>query len=138
MSLELITAIHRCTHQIALFLERHKGELGVTQAEAHVLGFLAQAEVRSVGELHHSFGHRRSTLTSILDRLEGRGLLAREINPDDRRSFLLRLTPPGRELAKRVLDLLQGLEASALQGVGESGLQRFLSLAAKLEKAASE
>jgi len=34
-----------------------------------------------IGTLHREFGHERSTLTSILDRLERRKLIRRELNP---------------------------------------------------------
>jgi DNA-binding MarR family transcriptional regulator len=109
--LTLIPALHRATHQIGLYLER-AGE--VTQAEAHILAHLAEHGARTVAELHTALAHRRSTLTSILDRLEGRGLATREVSPSDRRSFVITLTPEGATVAARVHALLQALEARAL------------------------
>jgi DNA-binding MarR family transcriptional regulator len=88
----LVAAIERATHLLGLYLER---QTGVTQVEAHVLARLGRAGPSSPGELHRLFGHRRSTLTNVLDRLEARGYVRRELNPSDRRSFIVSLTPTG-------------------------------------------
>jgi DNA-binding MarR family transcriptional regulator len=86
------------------------GELGLTQAEAHVLAQIGVRGAVSISVLYHEFGHKRSTLTNILDRLEKRGLIHREMNRTDRRSILVQLTPPGNRMARRVNDALDRLE----------------------------
>src|SRR5262252_3107859 len=75
--LKLIPALHHATHSVSVFLDRHSA-LGVTQAEAHILTHLWAEGESTVGQLHGAFGHRRSTLTSILDRLADRGLISRK------------------------------------------------------------
>src|SRR5947209_9560066 len=99
MPLQLIHPIHRATHRIGLYLEALK-EPGLTQGEAHILAVLAENPTAKVAELHESLAHKRSTLTSILDRLAGRGLITREVSQSDRRSFVIRPTRKGRTLAR--------------------------------------
>ena len=41
--------------------------------------------------------------TNRIDRLEAAGLVERRLDPDDRRSFLVRLTETGREVADRAV-----------------------------------
>src|SRR5215468_2596921 len=113
--LALVPGLQRATHRVGLFVQA--GGLGVSQGEAHVLAELAAAGQASVAALHAAFAHRRSTLTSILDRLERRGLLRRALHPEDRRSFLIVLTPRGRSLARRVHAALAALEAAVLRRV---------------------
>jgi DNA-binding MarR family transcriptional regulator len=43
-------------------------------------------------------------MTNRIDRLEAKGLVKRDDDPDDRRGFLISLTPRGRKLVDRVLD----------------------------------
>ena len=43
-------------------------------------------------------------MTSVIDRLERRGLVARAPNPADRRGSLVRLTPEGRSLIERAME----------------------------------
>ena len=139
MTLRLIPALHRATHEVGLFLDRRRASLPVTQAESHVLSWLVGQRGRgSMADLHRSFGHKRSTLTGIVDRLEARGLLARRVHPDDRRSFLLELTPAGRRLGGDARRALAGLEARLVRRVGEGEAARCLAVLEALARAAGE
>lgn len=61
----------------------------------------------------------RSTLTNVLDRLEQRRLVRRELNPSDRRSFTIHLTSRGRKQARHVAASLDELEAAVRDLVSE-------------------
>jgi DNA-binding MarR family transcriptional regulator len=82
----------------------------VTQAEAHVLAQLHRHGAQTVGELQRRFGHKRSTLTNVLDRLDLRGLIERRVNPHDRRSFIVATTREGGRAARQVTRVLDDLE----------------------------
>jgi DNA-binding MarR family transcriptional regulator len=132
--LRLVPPVHRATHRIGLLVQA--SGLGVTQGEAHVLAHLAEGGPCAIGALHEAFAHRRSTLTSILDRLEARGLLRREMNAADRRSYLVRPTARGRALAARVHGTLRDVEAEVLRGVTAADLAGFDSVVSALAAAA--
>ena len=138
MPLRLIAHLHKATHQVGLYIHRELSEIAISQAEAHVLSFLSAHGPCSIADVHHSFGHRRSTLTSILNRLEDRGLIAREVHPDDRRSYLLRLTRQGRPPASRARRTLERLEAAALAGVSEQQVAAFIAVIEAIQAAAEE
>ena len=70
MSLRLVPPIHRATHRIGLYLADLR-EDGLSQGEAHILALLATSAPATIAELHRGLAHKRSTLTSILDRLRG-------------------------------------------------------------------
>jgi DNA-binding MarR family transcriptional regulator len=106
----IATSLERSAHLIGSYLDRTVGELSVSQAEAHVLLALSQHEPVPIGALHRAFGHKPSTLTNVVDRLERRDLVRRESNPEDRRSVLIRLTSSGEDAADRVLAALTRLE----------------------------
>jgi DNA-binding MarR family transcriptional regulator len=122
MALRLIPHVHRAAHRIALHIQRLAGR-PVTQAEAHVLAHLVEAGDATVAEVHRAFGHRRSTLTSILDRLEVRGLIVRHTDARDRRTFVLSLTREGRALARRITSHLEKFEAEILAHTSARDLQ---------------
>src|SRR5262245_35953168 len=100
-SFHLIPALERATHAVALWIERAFADLRLTQAEAHVLAALGEIAPCSINDLHHRFGHKRSTLTSLLDRLEERGWVRRATHPASRRLTLVELTEDGRLIADR-------------------------------------
>lgn len=115
--LRLVLDVHRATHRLGLFLEAAEPPLDVSQGEAHLLAYLLEEGDTSLGALHAAFAHKRSTLTSYVDRLEAKRLVRRELRPEDRRSFQVSLTAAGRTLATRVHRRLEALEAAALEGL---------------------
>jgi DNA-binding MarR family transcriptional regulator len=119
VTLSLIPDIHRATHAIALALSSHP-KLDVTQAEGHILAHLHESTEARISELHARFGHRRSTLTSVLDRLEQRGLIERTGDRNDRRAFVITLTRSGRTSAAAVHRILATIESEALSGVSDA------------------
>lgn len=137
MPLRLIHPIHRATHRIALYLNE-LGERDLTQGEAHILALLAESSPAHVGELHRGLAHKRSTLTSILDRLAARGLITRSVSKEDRRSFVIMLTTKGRKLARRVSHHLSNLERAVAQRVSAGDMKAFDKVVAALEREARE
>ena len=136
MALLLIPQIHRTTHQIGLYIER--SGLRLNQGEAHIMAHLAGAGDCSVGELHKAFAHKRSTLTSYLDRLAERRLIRREVSAQDRRSFVVSLTPAGKALAGKIHRHLEALEKEVLRGARPGQSRAFTNLIGAVEAAATK
>jgi DNA-binding MarR family transcriptional regulator len=132
--LRLVPPLHRATHRVGLYLQSTR--LGLSQGEAHVLAHLAAEGEATVAALHAAFAHRRSTLTSILDRLVAAGLVRRDVHADDRRSFLIRLTPRGRTLARKVHQALARLEEQVAKRVGAADVAGFSAVVEALQAAA--
>ncbi len=130
--LRLIPEVHRATHRIGIFLD----SLGITQGEGHILSHLAGSGDTSIAELHRALAHRRSTLTSILDRLAERQYISRESDAKDRRSFIVRLSTKGKTVAARVHRELARIEDAALKGVTGSEFQSVVKVLQTLEKTA--
>jgi DNA-binding MarR family transcriptional regulator len=127
-----VAPVERATHLVALYLDRALSGTEVTQAEAHLLARLARGSA-SPGELHAAFGHKRSTLTSVLDRLEARGFIRRTPHPDDRRSFLITLTPAGHDEADTVVHAVARLERAVSRRTTAEERDGFAATLAALE-----
>jgi DNA-binding MarR family transcriptional regulator len=130
----IVPALERATHAVALWIERTFSQLRLTQAEAHVLAYLAEHTPCSINDLHHSFGHKRSTLTSLLDRLESRGWIRRTAHPTSRRLVQVELTNTGSPVAERVAAAVHGLEERLLVQVGREDATTFLRVIHSLEE----
>jgi DNA-binding MarR family transcriptional regulator len=135
MTLRLVHPVHRATHRIGLYLDALR-ERGLTQGEAHILALLAQSRRTNVADLHRGLAHKRSTLTSILDRLAKRGLITRAVGEKDRRTFVVRLTAKGRKLAQRVQRHLSALERAVARRVTATDMKRFMKVVTVLEEEA--
>jgi DNA-binding MarR family transcriptional regulator len=132
MALRLIPHIHRATHRIGMHIAG-LDDPSVNQAEAHVLAHLASAGESTIGQVHRAFGHKRSTLTSILDRLEERRLIARTSDERDRRTFVVSLTKSGRAAARRVTQHLEAFERRALHTAPPADVRAFLRVLQRFE-----
>jgi DNA-binding MarR family transcriptional regulator len=132
--LRLISEVHRATHRIGIFLDG----LGITQGEGHILSHLAASGDTSIAELHRALAHRRSTLTSILDRLAERQFITRESDPKDRRSFIVRLSKKGKTVAARVHRELADIEDRALTSVNGRQFRFVVKVLQELEKIADQ
>jgi len=130
----LAPALEHATHALGLWVERAFRDVGLTQAEAHVLAYLARHLDAAINDLHTSFGHKRSTLTSILDRLEGRGWVRRVPHPSSRRLVAVELTEAGRAIGERASGALAAIEERVLATMGEAAIDDFLAVIHALEE----
>ena len=94
-SLRLVGSVHK----------RHSQELQrnfkITGPQLGVMRIVARYPRISLGEMSQRIYLHISTVSSIVDRLEAAGYLARKRGSDDRRVVFLRLTDKGRALLKR-------------------------------------
>ncbi|HME88016.1 MAG TPA: MarR family transcriptional regulator [Chthoniobacterales bacterium] len=135
MALHFVHPVHRATHRIGLYLDDLR-ERGLTQGEAHILAMLDRSAPARISDLHRGLAHKRSTLTSILDRLAARGFITREVSKADRRTFWVRLTAKGRTAAKRVSRHLSTLEQSVLKRATAADIKGFQNVVTILEQEA--
>jgi MarR family transcriptional regulator, organic hydroperoxide resistance regulator len=124
----VILALHRATHATLHALTARLAGRGLTASEINVLANLADGRVRSIGDLGSATATKPTTLTSVLDRLAGRDYVTREVDPADRRSFLVSLTPAGRRVARAARSAAADLERTALAAVVDRDLAGFLAV----------
>lgn len=135
--LQFVSPIHKATRQIGEFMEADSRARGVEPSEGHLLSYTTLYGPCPVSQLTRVFGHKPSTLTGMLDRLEEKGLLTREPNPDDRRSTLVRVTEDGGRVATELRGMLEELEQSVHQRIAArdfEGFQRVMTAIADVTR----
>jgi MarR family transcriptional regulator, organic hydroperoxide resistance regulator len=130
-----VLALQRTTHCTLHALGSALADLDMGAAEINVLANLADRGALSVRELGAETGTRASTLTSVIDRLENRGYLTRELDAADRRSFRLPLTELGRGVAARVRAAVTDIERDALAGLSAAQIAGFHAVITALQEA---
>ena len=133
--LRIISPIHRTLRRLGTHLDARSRELGLRGQDAHLLAYLTFYGPCTVSRLGEVFGHKPSTLTSMLDRLESDGYLVRRPNPDDRRSFRVDTTAAGTELGRRSRRVAEGCEAEILARITADDLAGFDRVLAAVEAA---
>ena len=110
---------------MTLSIERELKGLGLSAPEGHLLSYVRRYGPSPMGELTRVFGHRKSTLTSMVDRLCERGLMARQVNPEDRRSFVVSTTARAGRLVEAGGAVLRRLEGAVRRRVSRAAVQGF-------------
>lgn len=94
-------------------------EVGLHVGQEMVLLELWEEDGLKGGELASRLGVEPPTVSRMLGRLEGCGLLERRRDPKDARSFRVYLTDRGRDLRGPVEDLWRRVEEEAFEGMSE-------------------
>jgi len=131
----VVLALQRATHHTLRALSAALTDLNLSAAEINALANLGDGGTLSVRQLSERTGTRASTLTGLLDRLENRGYLARELDPADRRSFRLPLSETGPAVAARVRAAIADLERDALSGLDATQLAGYHAVVTALQEA---
>jgi MarR family transcriptional regulator, organic hydroperoxide resistance regulator len=132
-----VLALQRTTHRTLHALGSALADLNLGAAEINVLANLADRGALNVRELSAETGTRASTLTGVIDRLESRGYLTRELDASDRRSFRLPLTELGQAVSARVRAAVTDIERDALAGLSATQIAGFHAVITALQEACS-
>ncbi|MEV1023123.1 MarR family transcriptional regulator [Streptomyces sp. NPDC050264] len=104
MNAELIDCLFAIRTQVHGELKELARDAGLTDAQTDVLWRLSRAEEMTARRLSDLLQCDASTATSMIDRLEKRGLVRRVPHPTDRRAKVIQLTPEGCALRDRVIE----------------------------------
>src|SRR5512139_4068132 len=102
--------------------------LGLTYPQYLVMLALWQRDRQTVSQLGERLSLDSGTLTPLLKRLEASGLLQRLRDATDERRVLLQLTPAGRSLKERAVQVPRAVASAT-----GCGLDEIASLTARLQ-----
>lgn len=129
----------RRLHQIAvaIFLQETEAA-GITPVQYAVLQAAANQPGIDQRTLARSVGLDTSTIASVIDRLEARGLVQRESSPNDRRVRLLHPTDAGQMLLSNVVPAMQRAQERILEPLPKAERKEFMRMVRTLVTANNE
>lgn len=102
--------------------------LGLSPRGWGVLSTLVESGPLTQIDLATTLSIDRTAMVYLLDELEEQGLVERIRNPKDRRSFLIHLTPSGRQTQKRAAGGLAGQTEKLLAPLDAAGRRQLIEL----------
>jgi len=132
--LKILSPMHKAIRRIETHLEKKIKRMGVISSEGHLIAYLFVYAPCSIMDLNKVFGLKKSTLTSMLDRLEKRDLLLRKIDPKDRRSWKVFLKPKGKALAKKIRKITDEFEKMLCENFTDRDLKGFQKVLISIEE----
>jgi DNA-binding MarR family transcriptional regulator len=106
----ILSPIHQANRQASLHIDAILSDLRVSASEGQLLAFVGARDGAPVTAVVRLLGVPKSTITSLLQRLERGGLIRRAPNPDDARSQLLFVTKKGAHLGMAARERVKELE----------------------------
>ncbi len=97
----------------------------INSAQGRIMFALWQQDNISINELAQKTQLKKSTLTSMLDRLEGMGYINRERSTKDRRIILIKRTQKDKNIEKKYVELSQEHAALFYKGFSENQIDLF-------------
>ena len=135
-----LAAIVNQLHRLVLIMPEAKFPTGMTVSQLSTLGYLAMVEESNVyqRDIETFFHLRRSTVSSLLNTLERKGLLRREPVPHDARLKKLVLTETGLALSTQALSVMQRMNQVLIQGLTPEEVVQLSGLLGKVEATLSQ
>ena len=112
----IIRLINRVRIELIDALDRELSKFDISAPQLIVLASVANKEADSAAGLCKSISYDPGAMTRMIDRLEQKGLVRRDPNPEDRRATNLELTAAGKALYPQLLAAKENVQAQFLRG----------------------
>ena len=103
-------------------------DTGLTLGQPKVLDYLKDHDGASQKEIAAGCLIEAGSLTSILNRMEEKGLLERKMLNGNRRTFHIFMTESGKKNQKQVEETFEKIEETALNNVSEEEQKVFMEI----------
>jgi DNA-binding MarR family transcriptional regulator len=117
-----------------IFSSRYEKEFGLTLSEWRVVAVLGEARSETTGGVIARAHMDRVRVSRAVIRLEEKGLLEREIDPDDQRAQILRLSRRGISVYRSIVPLGRSLEKELTQSLSAEETRTLNSLLARIRR----
>ncbi len=121
----LITKIHQVAGRIFNKLLKKYEIEEINSSQGRILFALWEKDNIPISELSQKTQLEKSTLTSMLDRLEKDGFIARMPSKEDRRKIIIQRTEKDRKLQKKYLSVSDEMNNLFYQNFKESEIDDF-------------
>ena len=112
---------------VGVFMEETQA-FGVTPVQFAALNALVATPGIDQRTLAASIGFDTSTIGGVVDRLEARGWVKRQVSPEDRRARLLQVTPEGKQLLQELSASVLSTQERILAPLPQAERQEFLRM----------
>jgi DNA-binding MarR family transcriptional regulator len=130
MTGHLIRRLHQQSTQVFQARTQAAG-FDMTSVQFAALDAIAQQPGIDQATLAATISFDRATIGGVLERLEQKGLVRREVSARDRRARQLHLTFEGKKLLKASRPVVEALQAQILSPLSAAERTAFLALAHK-------
>ena len=138
MSLKKTYNFHLHIHFAHLVEERLRNRLaplGIHPRQARVLDALGRMGQASQAKLAREFGLTAASMSTMTSRLLAAGLIERNVDAQEQRSNVLKLTRHGNNLLEQVYRVWQAIDREIAEVLGKENAARYAAFSLQLRNA---
>ena len=118
--------------KLAAAFDHRLAAIDLNLNQASLLAFVNDFGDSNQTELAEMVGIGRASCGSMIDRLEERGLVTRNPDPNDRRVWLVGITPAGSALVEKFYEIDAGFQKEIRRDISREERQQLASLLERL------
>jgi len=106
---------------------------GSLQGETFILNFIAHHDGDVLpGKIGHEMDVSSARIATALNSLEKKGLITRQIDTNDRRKILVRITEEGKKISEKQLKKVVAVATKMLHQLGEHDAKEYVRITGRL------
>ncbi|TGE39252.1 MarR family transcriptional regulator [Desulfosporosinus fructosivorans] len=129
-AVESCIALLRTASEISEVYDKHFATYGISEGKFTILMLLYRQSDYQLSPVSLSIKAEvtKATMTGLISGLENQGFIEKAPNPNDRRGYLVRLSPKGLDLLERILPVHYSMTAKLMSSLDETQLKELTSL----------
>ncbi len=131
--LRVETTLMATARAIRQAYDRRLEPLGLHLSQASLLAYVAEVGSQPQTRIAERLGQGRADAGSRVDAREGRGLVRRRPDPDDRRVWLVEITAGGKDVADQVAAIDEALRGELRAGTTKQDRQQLAAILLRLQ-----
>lgn len=132
--LRVETTIMSTARQLRCFYDRYFAELDLNLSQASLLAYVGEFGPHTQTALARRLDLGRAATGTVIDQLEERDLVQRTPNPEDRRVWVIALTPSGDETVRKITKLDAEARDVLRAGLSRQDRQALASVLVQLQQ----
>lgn len=115
------------------YCREHMTQPYLSNAAYDICGVILQFKESNQDNVAKALKMDKSSVAKIVNKCVLDGLIERQINPDNRREYILRLTEKGKITVQELIDLVEQWQQEALSALDEKEQEVFLQMLEKIK-----
>ncbi|KAF2959709.1 MULTISPECIES: MarR family transcriptional regulator [unclassified Thermotoga] len=122
-ALEIFRTLFSLVMRFSSYLPSNEEVSDMKTTELYAFLYVALFGPKKMKEIAEFLSTTKSNVTNVVDSLEKRGLVVREMDPVDRRTYRVVLTEKGKKIFEEILSNFESLLKSVLEKFSEEDLK---------------
>ncbi len=132
----VLTHLKMIEHLAKRIGDEHLKQINLTQSQSDVIVLLAHESDRVFHQrdIERALNYSNPTVTGLLNRLEQKGFIVRQVDPEDSRARIISLTDKALEIIEEIYQSIRQTEQMLFDGFSEEEIQTLQPLMARMAK----